>query len=107
MLNSRSIENAPISECGKLVGYCRNHIVEYMKNHKEPIRTQELLKALEEDAPRIQIPSARGNCTRREAYKAALTSLRQERHVETDLEWYMVWHEYAQDDKVYRGRPRT
>src|SRR5688500_6610369 len=102
-----NFKTLPISEGGKLIGHCRNHTIDYMKTHREPIRTHELVNALERDAPRVGIPQGRGNGTRREAYMAVITSLRQERKIETDLEWYMIWHEYAADNIAYRGRIRS
>src|SRR5688500_20318350 len=101
-----SLETLSISEGGKLIGHCRNHTIDYMKTHREPIRTHELVNALERDAPRVGIPQGRGNCTRREAYMAVITSLRQERKIETDVEWYMVWHEDAAGTMEARRRVR-
>ena len=102
-MNFDEVEKMNISESGKLIGQCRIHLIDYMKQNKEPIRTPELLNALVNDAKRVGIPDFRGDCTKREAYMCALASEQQKRNIEVSLDYYLVWHEYIEEGRKYRG----
>jgi tRNA(Ile)-lysidine synthase TilS/MesJ len=101
------LEAMDISEGGKLVGLCRLHLRDFMKRQTKPIAATELLHALDKEADAFDIPLGRGSGTRRESYKAALTSELSQRHIETYIDDYtMVWHEYADPKRHKRGHIR-
>src|SRR5690349_18961505 len=101
--NFERIEKMNISECGKLVGYCRIHLIDFMKRNKKPLRTPDLMEALIKEADQVGVPFSRDNCTRREGYAAAIVSEQQKRTIETSIDYYNIWHEYVEKDKRYRG----
>ena len=91
-----------MSPTGEFLQQAQEHLIQYMKEHREPIRTPELLQALRNTSP-LPLTSSDNNITRDEAYRCMIVSERRKRTIMTTLDYYMVWHEYADDTTSYRG----